>query len=218
MSHPPQTPPPVRVIKVGGSLLDEPRLPVLFSDWLARQAISSNVIVVGGGPLVDAIRQLDRTQQLGEERSHWLALSAMRVTAQLAAELLLGTQLVEQFESLVGHFDVRETPPPTIIFDSWQFMRDVEPNLGGGRLPTSWQATSDSIAARLAFALAQRGLHLAEVVLLKSMLPTAGSTLLDATATGLVDSCFTQQAAGLPRVRLVNLRSKSFDERIWPPQ
>ncbi|MBX9791595.1 MAG: hypothetical protein K2Y37_21960 [Pirellulales bacterium] len=214
MSQPPQAP-PVRVIKVGGSLLDEPRLPVLLRDWLARQPIAGNVVLVGGGSLVDAIRQLDQIHQFGEERSHWLAVRAMRVTARLVRELLPSAEIVEQFESLVGRLDMREPPRPT-IFDVWQFLREVEPYVAGDRLPRTWQATSDSIAARLACALARRGLPLAELVLLKSTLPPRDATLPDSTAAGIVDACFLQQAASMPRVRLVNLRSDSFDEQIWP--
>ena len=55
---------PTRVIKLGGSLLEDPHLRSRFAIWLARQIPANNVVVVGGGGLVDALRAIDRAQQL----------------------------------------------------------------------------------------------------------------------------------------------------------
>ena len=40
---------PLRVVKVGGSLLDYPRLVTRLTDWLQQQEPMINVLVVGGG-------------------------------------------------------------------------------------------------------------------------------------------------------------------------
>lgn len=217
MSQSPHAPPAIRVIKVGGSLFDEPRLPQLLGNWLAMQPVATNVLLVGGGALVDAVRQLDQLHAVGEERSHWLAVQAMSVTASLLADLLPGAMLVERFDKLVELLAADRSIPEgrLIVFDSWQFLREVEPGTPGRRLPHHWQATSDSIAARLAAATAHSGRQLHELVLLKSTLPARGATLADAAAAGIVDGCFPQQAAELSRVRLVNLRSEKFEERSW---
>ena len=46
----------IRVVKVGGSLLDLPQLPQKLRMWLAAQSPAHNVLVVGGGPLVEQVR------------------------------------------------------------------------------------------------------------------------------------------------------------------
>lgn len=220
MSESPHLAPAIRVVKVGGSLLAEPQLPRLVADWLAKQPVATNVLVVGGGTLADAVRELDRVHSLGEERSHWLAVLGMSVTAALVAELLPDAVLVDRFDKLVElRVDDGSIPDAQLtVFDSWQFLREVEPSVPGLRLPHHWQATSDSIAARLAAVIAHSGRQLCELVLLKSTLPPRGASLADAAAAGVVDGCFTQQAAGLPRVRLVTLRSETFEERSWPAE
>lgn len=220
MSQSPHAPPAIRVVKVGGSLLDESPLSELLHAWLALQPNAQNVLLAGGGTLVDAVRRLDRVHALGEERSHWLAVQAMSVTAALVADLLPSAVLVERFDTLVELL-TNDKPAPecrVLVFDCWQFMRQVEPSVPRPRLPANWQATSDSIAARLAIAIEQSGQSVSELVLLKSTLPPRGASLSEAAAAEVVDPCFADLAAGLPSVRLVNLRAESFAEQIWPAQ
>ncbi|MGD9648012.1 MAG: hypothetical protein AB7U73_20030 [Pirellulales bacterium] len=207
--------PGVRIVKLGGSLLDEPRLPELLRRWLDAQPQAVDVLVAGGGRLVDVVRDLDRVQTLGDERAHWLALRAMSVTAALLRELLSGSAYVEDLNTLVE--EIRHgSSRQTIVFDCWQFLRCVEASTPGERLPKSWQATSDSVAARLSVALAHHEIAPAELVLLKSTTSACEATLDDAAAAGIVDECFPRQAATLPSVRIVNLRSRGFDEIVYP--
>ncbi len=69
-----------------------------------------------------------------------------------------------------------------------------------------WHVTSDSIAARLA-----QHMGAEQLVLLKSSLPQS-RTLRGASEEGLVDQYFSTAAAGLPTVRVVNLRDRSWSE------
>ena len=220
MSQSPYAPSAIRVVKVGGSLFDEPRLPQLFGNWLSLQPGAHNILLAGGGALVDAVRRVDRVHALGEERSHWLAVRAMSVTATLVADLLPGAVLVERFDTLVASL-TNDTPAlefRVLVFDCWQFMHEVEPSVPGQRLPHNWRATSDSIAARLAVAIEHSGRSISELVLLKSTLPARGASLSEDVTAKVVDPCFPDLATGLPRLRLVNLRSKSFEVRIWPAE
>ncbi|NUQ61799.1 MAG: hypothetical protein HUU20_04880 [Pirellulales bacterium] len=75
----------------------------------------------------------------------------------------------------------------------------------GPRLPHTWDVTSDSIAAALAAALSAR-----ELVLLKSCArPEPWSSLREAAEAGYVDRFLPVAAAGLDRVRFVDLRKNS---------
>ena len=104
------------VVKVGGSLYDHPRLGSGLAAYL--EALPEPVLLVpGGGPFADAIRELDRIHGLGEERSHRLALEAMNLSGAFLRSLGI-------------------TAP---ILDAVAF--------GTGDLPHTWDATSDSIAA-----------------------------------------------------------------------
>ena len=78
----------IRVVKVGGSLLDWPLLPRALQQWLSQQPPAFNVLVAGGGELTDLIRQADRSFRLGDERSHWLCIDAMSISAQILAAVV----------------------------------------------------------------------------------------------------------------------------------
>jgi aspartokinase-like uncharacterized kinase len=97
------------------------------------------------------------------------------------------------------------------MLDPLTFMRIDDPVRSPEPLPASWDVTSDSIAARLAQLISAD-----ELVLLKSTLPT-GSTCAAWSTEEFVDRFFPQAAASLRRVRVVNLRSATFESRILSP-
>ena len=191
---------PVRVVKVGGSLFEWPLLPAALTKWLESQPPAANVLIAGGGALADAIRQADATFHLGDERSHALCLEIMGVTARMLADLLEGrAPLVSDLESIAS------APRSTSWFtlDVRGFMLQQEPQLKGDRLPHTWAATSDSIAARVAVALAAD-----ELVLLKSSDPPGDNSCAQLAASGFVDQCFPKVAGDFRgAIRLVNLRA-----------
>ena len=92
----------VRVVKVGGSLLDLESLPESLTDWLQRQGPATHVLIAGGGPFADVVRQVDRLHRIGEEFGHWFCISLMGLTARLMAELLSGSRLIEDYEELTA--------------------------------------------------------------------------------------------------------------------
>lgn len=184
---------PIRVVKVGGSLLARAELPAALSAWLAEQPGGHVVLIAGGGELVDVIRTADRVHKLDETAAHWLAIGAMRVTARLLATLLSEAALVDSWNELRQ----RAASPGITIFDVEQFLRQVEPNLPGRKLPEGWDVTSDSIAARVAIVLGAR-----ELVLLKSTPPSnPAATISELSAVGYVDRFLPCLQGELPAIR-----------------
>jgi 5-(aminomethyl)-3-furanmethanol phosphate kinase len=192
------------VVKVGGSLFDWPELGQRLELWLNSVLSRKILLVPGGGPTADLIRSFDRLHGLGEETAHWLALRALTVNAHLLRAMLSPFQswkpvVVADLQE-VDTIWARQGLP---ILDPFSFVQidEYQP----GRLPHSWSATSDSLAARVAV-----WLKAGKLVLLKSA--EIPHDWMDA-ARGIVDSHFenmihsAQLMAGLPlSVSAVNLR------------
>lgn len=168
------------VVKLGGSLLTRPRWARDVATLLADVAPRS-VLVVGGGPLVDGLRAIDRAAPQPADLVHRLAIDCMGLTARLAASAL-GLPLVVDTRAVEARAAVLDAP-------AW-LGRDGRLD----RLPIGWQATSDSIAALAATELG------AGLVLLKSVPPPHGAELGRLAATGWVDDWFPHAAAPLTHV------------------
>jgi 5-(aminomethyl)-3-furanmethanol phosphate kinase len=209
----------LRIIKLGGSLLTQALLPSRFHVWMADRSTSRNLIVVGGGELVEAVRELDQIHHFDESFVHWLCVDLMHQTALLAQQLLNIDTLCASPDQLLGwnqtwqHFDQDVHPlASTAIVSPNAFYTRETASEQQCPLSESWKTTSDSIAAWLA-----RRLDAHELVLLKSptdLLGTDGlqfrspcSNQLNSLAdVGLVDSGFPVIAAGLPLVRIESLK------------
>ena len=76
------------VYKVGGSLLSLPDLASRICAVREQCSDSRPLLVVGGGKAADLVRDWDRNHQLGQERSHWLALESMKLNEAFLQELL----------------------------------------------------------------------------------------------------------------------------------
>ena len=187
---------PRRIVKLGGSLLDLPDLVDRLRDWLAQQPPALNILLVGGGPLADAIRAVDRIHCLGEDPAHWLCIRAMSLAAEMVAGLFDEMDLIRQYDALRSLALV----PRSVVFDAEPFLRDVEPSCPGCPLPHNWHTTSDSIAARVAIVL-----DAAELVLLKSSSQPAGD-FEEAARQAYVDNGFPLACRDVRAVRFVNLR------------
>lgn len=189
---------PVRVLKVGGSLFEYPALVPALRDWLSLQLPAHTVLVWGGGPFVDAVRGIARRFSLNELECHWLAVRLMDCTARIGHLLLPESIFCDRFEELVEL--CKQSSNTVVVFSCESFLQREEPTLPGECLPWSWNATSDSIAARLAFALSAD-----ELVLLKSADPTEPFTAEHLATAGYVDSHFPKAVARLSQIRVVNL-------------
>lgn len=180
------------VIKVGGSLLDDPGFAERLQGYLEGLAGSRCVVVVGGGAAADFIRALDFTHAIGENRAHALALRALELTAHAVACLVPGLVVVTRPEALPGVWSLGMVP----VFSPREFLESF-PNA----LPESWSTTSDSIAAHLAVVLRASALHL-----LKSAGLDGIASRTEAAARGFVDPVFPEASRPFPTVRVVNLR------------
>ncbi len=199
----------VRVVKVGGSLLDLPDLADRLRRWLALQTPAHHVLVAGGGGLVKQIRQWHSLRPLSVVAAHWMCIDAMTLTAHLLHDRMPEIALIEDDRLLcqrVGHRDCT-------IFGPALWMRHSEPGIAGTRLPASWEVTSDAIAGRLAVALAAD-----ELVLMKSTLPAESDAteLAALAAASYIDPMLPRLAEELPPYRLVNLRRTPPQETSSP--
>ena len=178
----------LRIVKVGGSLLQQEDLPHNLRTWLDNQPPLNTVLIAGGGSMVDAIRDADRRFELDQNAAHWLAIRAMQVTARLLAELLSCPVITKIDEQHVTPFSV---------LDTWDFLQDDAKS--NTALPASWEVTSDSIAAKVAISVG------AELVLAKSR---SVVTVEEAIEQGVVDRYFRSLVESIPAIRIVNLKSQ----------
>ena len=189
----------IRVVKVGGSLLELGDLADRLRRWLDAQTSAHHVLVAGGGALVEQIRRWDVLSPLDPVAAHWMCVDLMTVTARLLHARLPEIALIEDDRLLCQRVGKRNCT----IFSPAGWVRHGEPGIPGTKLPVSWEVSSDAIAGRLSIALAA-----GELVLMKSSLPAESTaTELPALASaGYVDSMLARLAGELPPYRLVNLR------------
>jgi probable H4MPT-linked C1 transfer pathway protein len=153
------------IVKVGGGLLTHvehlDRVLVAIADVARTHRV---LIVPGGGPFADVVRDVDARLGLGQDAAHWMAVLAMDQYAQLlASRLSSGVVVSSRAEIEAAHV---RSQLPVLAPSAWLSAADP--------LPHSWDVTSDSIAAWVAGEL-----QAARLVLVKS--PGArGAGLVDA--------------------------------------
>jgi 5-(aminomethyl)-3-furanmethanol phosphate kinase len=205
--------PQVRVLKLGGSLLDAPNLRERFDQMLAEIAPKLNLVIVGGGEWVEEVRRLDRIHGLEPAWVHELCIDLMQHTAALAQQILNVGPLVTQsceLDDLVRTSTERISCDEAVVVAGASIVAPTAyRSTIRGLLPHSWEVTSDSIAACLAQSLGG-----CELILLKSAdgpdVDGAPQGKFSAwSAQGLVDPYFAKAARGLTDVSISNLRN-------WP--
>lgn len=186
---------PLRVIKLGGSLLTWTYWPDRLRAWLDQRPAARNVLVVGGGLAADEIERRQRVERFSDRDAHWQCIEQLASNARIAAGMLagsVGTRMASQREELDA------APRSTVvIWDPLPFLRDHERALPPEPLPEDWSVSSDSIAARIA-----EWLRADEFVLLKSRL-AKGIAVVD---DELVDRYFHRMLCRLPPTWICNLR------------
>jgi hypothetical protein len=174
-----------KIVKLGGSLLDLPDYIQRLSGFI--DTVVNPVIIVGGGPAADLVRQWDRTGILNCQQAHWMAIAAMSFNG------LQLTQQCDQFRVAANREDSASIAAQgmTPVLDVMRLLRTDE---AFSEIPESWDVTSDSISAFIA------GAWTAELCLLKSVNP--GSNPAE-----YLDPCFSHAASSLTEFEWVNLRS-----------
>lgn len=160
---------PTWVVKLGGSLVACAALPAWLATLHGLSHRARIIIVAGGGPFADAVRDAQPGLGIDDATAHAMAILGMRQLALAVAALVPG-----------------ETPPDLLTLDALGERRDdaglvvwdpLDPALVVSGIPADWTATSDSIAAWLGRRIAATG-----TVLVKSRNAECGSTLASALA------------------------------------
>ena len=188
-----------RVVKIGGSLLTRQDLPLVLPNWISQQPPAETLCIVGGGAVIDAIRQLDEIHSCDPAKIHWMCVDLLQTTFQLVASWFDWPTVArpDEFqETLIRGFS---TVSPTLIAVS-SFYFPAADSLTPSILPHDWRTTTDSIAASLA-----RQAHADELVLLKSCEVNDGSTPQQLADRGIVDEAFPEITQGISEIRIERL-------------
>lgn len=141
------------VVKVGGGLLGRASALDLVVEALTAFRPGRRVVVLpGGGPFADAVRQMFKRIKIGEDAAHWMAVLGMDQYAHALSARIPGAALVDDERGITQALQSGQLP----VLAPYRWLRAADP------LPHSWEVTSDSIAAWLAGALGAR-----RVVLIK---------------------------------------------------
>ena len=167
------SPPPWIVVKLGGSLADDPSLERWLHE-LTRNRSARFVAVPGGGPFADAVRAAQRRWRFSDEVAHVMAIGAM-----------------DQFGYVLCGIETGSLPCSTLqqIEEAWAGSRlpvwlPAHLMMRAPQLPRNWSVTSDTISAWLARALGASGL-----LLVKSCdLPSDCQNHALLAARGVIDS------------------------------
>jgi aspartokinase-like uncharacterized kinase len=161
------------VVKLGGSLFDSDHL----RDWLKVLSESGPLVIVpGGGPFADQVRQAQQQWGFDDSTAHRMALLAMEQYGHLLCSLQPGLVPATSHQQIDDLLAAGATPvwmPTAMVM--------AEPDI-----EHSWEITSDSLAAWLAGEL-----KAAQLLLVKSVaLNDECLTVEQLAEQGIIDTRF----------------------------
>ena len=126
------------VVKLGGSLLAHTQQLDAVLQTIALVSRERGLLVVpGGGPFADAVREVDRRIGLPDTTAHWMAVLAMDQYGHVLVSRLRGSVMVSVPREVTAALENNLLP----VLAPSRWLREVDP------LPHSWDVTSDSISA-----------------------------------------------------------------------
>lgn len=179
----------IRVVKLGGSLLDASALPACL-DAVERLG-GHTLIVPGGGPFAEQVRIAQRQLRFDDVAAHRMAILAMQQMALLINSLKPGFVRFDKVAALGDLPDVAVWSPLVEELDR----ADIVPG---------WDVTSDSLAAWLAGRVKAK-----ELMLVKSAEIDAGATPNELQRQGILDAAFGRFAQYL-RCPITVINKDSF--------
>jgi 5-(aminomethyl)-3-furanmethanol phosphate kinase len=134
----------LKVIKIGGGLAAVPGALDRVCRAVGMSGCDHRILIVpGGGPFAETVREFDRAMAISPDAAHWMAILAIDQYAHVLAERIPGAALIEE----PGALPQTLTSSGVAVLAPSRWMRSADV------LPHSWEVTSDSIAAFVAGAL-----------------------------------------------------------------
>lgn len=163
------------VVKLGGSLAADP----LLRDWLdvlAQEGRGRVIVVPGGGPFADRVRDAQSHWRFDEGAAHRMAILAMEQYALMLAAIeprLLPASRPEALYAVLKREQVAVWLPAAMLARAEE-------------IPPGWDVSSDSLAAWFAGRMSAR-----QLVLVKSCeLPGQDASAEELSRLGIVDPAF----------------------------
>jgi len=123
------------IIKIGGSLYNSKYL-IHWLDAISSYSSKNLIVVPGGGPFADQVRQADDKFNLDQCCAHNMAILAMQQYGNMLVSLcprLIAVNSVEKIRQVWGS-------SKTAVWEPYEMVRDQY------NLDKSWDVTSDSLA------------------------------------------------------------------------
>ncbi|MGD9669336.1 MAG: uridylate kinase [Hyphomicrobiaceae bacterium] len=162
------------VVKIGGSLLSNATRLSTVVATLAR-ARRPIVIVPGGGPFADQVRDAQNSHGTSDRAAHRMALLAMHQTGLLIEDMQGRFIAVDTVAAIRQALAANRIPV-------WLPLRLAADD---ATLPVDWSVTSDALAARLA-----ERLRFEAVLLIKSRCVPQGPSAAELASDSIVDTIF----------------------------
>lgn len=162
------------VIKLGGSLYHSRQLSDCLKNISAFAENQAVVLVAGGGPFADLVRQAQKEHAFSDKTAHQMGINAMRQFALLLIDLLPDAHIISR----------PDQSPPAIGLTVW--LPD-DSQLMTADLPQNWQVTADSLALWLA-----QKVNASQLILIKSC-AVSSAQISDLSEHGILDAHFAKQ-------------------------